>query len=113
MSARANETLRRAPHTRKLRGLINHPAIEVAPVGQLRPYSRNARRHSKRQIAQIANSIEKFGFNNPVLIDEADQIMAGHGRVRPPSSWASLKCQCCASRTCPSLRSGPREPILL
>ena len=81
MSARTNETLRRSPHTRKHRGLINHPAIEVAPVGQLRPYSRNARRHSKRQIAQIANSIEKFGFNNPVLIDEADQIMAGHGRV--------------------------------
>jgi len=61
--------------------LIHHPAIEVVPVGQLRPYSRNARRHSKRQIAQIAASIEKFGFNNPVLIDETDQIMAGHGRV--------------------------------
>ena len=57
MSARTDETLRRAPHTRKFRGLINHPAIEVVPVGQLRPYSRNARRHSKRQIAQIASSI--------------------------------------------------------
>ena len=81
MPARANKTPPRASHPGKLRGLIHHPAIEVVPVGQLRPYSRNARRHSKRQIAQIAASIEKFGFNNPVLIDEADHIMAGHGRV--------------------------------
>ena len=81
MPARANKTPPRASHPGKLRGSIHHPAIEVVPVGQPGLLSRNARRHSKRQIAQIAASIEKFGFNNPVLIDEADQIMAGHGRV--------------------------------
>lgn len=55
--------------------------IEELPVGSLRPYERNARTHSKRQIRQIARSIEQFGFCNPVLIDDEKQIIAGHGRV--------------------------------
>ena len=45
------------------------------------PYARNARTHSDKQIAQIAASIEAFGFNNPVLIDADGGIIAGHGRV--------------------------------
>src|SRR6266516_5802022 len=55
--------------------------IEYIPVRELRPYPNNARTHSKKQIQQIANSIAKFGFCNPVLIDDAKQIIAGHGRV--------------------------------
>src|SRR6266446_2899568 len=55
--------------------------IEVMPVNELRPYPNNARTHSKKQIRQIANSIKTFGFCNPVLIDDAKQIIAGHGRV--------------------------------
>ena len=55
--------------------------IEYIPVRELRPYTNNARRHSRKQIQQIANSIAKFGFCNPVLIDDAKQIIAGHGRV--------------------------------
>src|SRR5262245_13239908 len=55
--------------------------IELLPVESLRPYSRNARTHSKKQIRQIANSIQRFGFCNPVLIDDQGQIIAGHGRV--------------------------------
>ena len=55
--------------------------IEYTLAGELRPYPNNARTHSKRQIRQIANSIKKFGFCNPVLIDDAKQIIAGHGRV--------------------------------
>jgi len=47
----------------------------------LRPYARNARKHSRRQIQQIAASIRQFGFVNPVLIDAEAQIIAGHGRV--------------------------------
>jgi len=50
-------------------------------VRELRPYANNARTHSKRQIRQIANSIKRFGFCNPVLIDDTNQIIAGHGRV--------------------------------
>lgn len=55
--------------------------IEYTLVRDLRPYPRNARTHSKKQTALIANSIKKFGFNNPVLIDDDNQIIAGHGRV--------------------------------
>src|ERR1700693_2401483 len=55
--------------------------IDTTPVRELRPYPNNAPTHSKRQIQQIANSVQKFGFANPVLIDDAKQIIAGHGRV--------------------------------
>jgi DNA modification methylase len=47
----------------------------------LKPYPRNARRHSSKQIRQIADSIRTFGFTNPILIDAQDMILAGHGRV--------------------------------
>jgi ParB-like chromosome segregation protein Spo0J len=57
------------------------PAIEHVSVPSLKPYPRNARRHSKAQIKQIAASIERFGFNNPVLIADDGGIIAGHGRV--------------------------------
>jgi len=55
--------------------------VDQLPVANLRPYPRNARTHSQKQIAQIAASIRTFGFNNPVLIDEDGVIIAGHGRV--------------------------------
>ncbi len=51
------------------------------PPGALHPWAKNARTHSRKQIRQIANSIERFGFTNPVLIDNDDAILAGHGRV--------------------------------
>lgn len=55
--------------------------IEYLPVAALKPYAQNARTHSEKQIRQIAESIRNFGFTNPVLIDRADSIIAGHGRV--------------------------------
>jgi DNA modification methylase len=55
--------------------------IQNLPIEKLRLYTNNARTHSKRQIRQIADSIKRFGFCNPVLIDEHAQIIAGHGRV--------------------------------
>ena len=55
--------------------------IEPMAVTRLRPYASNARTHSKKQIRQIADSIRKFGFTNPVLIGDDDEIIAGHGRV--------------------------------
>jgi ParB-like chromosome segregation protein Spo0J len=55
--------------------------IETFAVETLRPYARNARTHSNKQIRQIAKSIQRFGFCNPVLIDDQGQIIAGHGRV--------------------------------
>ena len=55
--------------------------IDYIRVCELRPYPNNARTHSKKQVRLIANSIGKFGFCNPVLIDDDKQIIAGHGRV--------------------------------
>ena len=55
--------------------------IENTPVRDLRPHPNNARTHSNKQLRQIAKSIEQFGFCNPVLVDDAKQIIAGHGRV--------------------------------
>lgn len=55
--------------------------IEERPIAALRPYGGNARTHSKRQIRQLADSITRFGFTNPVLIADDDSIVAGHGRV--------------------------------
>src|SRR5262249_31482736 len=55
--------------------------IEYTPVRELRPHPNNARTHSHKQIRQIAKSIAQFGFCNPVLVDDATQIIAGHGRV--------------------------------
>nr|WP_256385679.1 ParB N-terminal domain-containing protein [Novosphingobium sp. TH158] len=50
-------------------------------LDQLKPAKRNARTHSRKQQKQIASSIERFGFTNPVLVDDAGHIVAGHGRV--------------------------------
>ena len=57
------------------------PRIERIPIGVLRINPRNARTHSRRQVGQIAASIKKFGFLNPVLIDDANMVLAGHGRL--------------------------------
>jgi hypothetical protein len=57
------------------------PRIEWVPIGKLRFNPRNARTHSRKQIKQIAASIKKFGFLNPVLVDDADMVLAGHGRL--------------------------------
>jgi ParB-like chromosome segregation protein Spo0J len=56
-------------------------AIEDIPINARKPYPRNARCHSKAQIKQIAASIERFGFVNPVLTADDGEIVAGHGRV--------------------------------
>lgn len=55
--------------------------IEYQAIDDLIPYARNSRTHSPEQIQQIAASIREFGFTNPVLIDDAGGIIAGHGRV--------------------------------
>ena len=56
-------------------------AIEHRPVEALIPYARNARTHSDDQVALIAGSIREFGFNNPVLVDGENGVIAGHGRL--------------------------------
>lgn len=51
------------------------------PIGELKPYARNARTHSESQIAQLRASLREFGFVSPVIIDGERNIIAGHGRV--------------------------------
>jgi 16S rRNA G966 N2-methylase RsmD len=62
-------------------GCESERKVELMPVSQLKPYRGNARTHSRKQIRQIADSIDRFGFTNPILIDDHGGIIAGHGRV--------------------------------
>lgn len=55
--------------------------VSEQPIAKLTPSKRNARTHSRKQIKQIADSIARFGFTNPVLVDEENRIIAGHGRL--------------------------------
>lgn len=55
--------------------------IDYVPTTDLLPYAMNSRTHSDDQVAQIAASIKEFGFTNPILIDDAAGIIAGHGRL--------------------------------
>lgn len=59
------------------------PELEIVyrPLADLSPFVGNARTHSKKQVAQIATSIEAFGFTNPILVDEGHELIAGHGRL--------------------------------
>ncbi len=56
--------------------------VQMLPTQKLRPAQRNARTHSKEQIQQVANSILRFGFNTPIIVDDLGRIVAGHARVQ-------------------------------
>lgn len=55
--------------------------IVYKPIKELKPYKKNAKKHPKEQVEQIANSIKEFGFTQPVLIDKNNCVVAGHGRI--------------------------------
>ena len=55
--------------------------ITYRPIKELKPYKKNAKKHSKEQVEKIANSIKEFGFTQPVIIDKHDCVVAGHGRI--------------------------------
>jgi DNA modification methylase len=59
----------------------NSLSIVYQALADLKPRAANPHTHSKKQVAQIANAIRRFGFTNPVLVDDANGIIAGHGRV--------------------------------
>jgi DNA modification methylase len=60
--------------------------IEQIATDKLIPYARNAKKHDAAQVSKLAGSIREFGFNNPVLIDKDNGIIAGHGRVMAAQS---------------------------
>ena len=72
--------------------------IEDRLVSSLKGYSGNARTHSRKQLHQLAASIHEFGFNNPILIDPDNTIIAGHGR------WEAAKLL--ALKTVPTIQLG-------
>ena len=72
--------------------------IEHLKTSDLIPYARNAKKHDAAQISKLCGSIKEFGFNNPVLIDKDNGIIAGHGRV--------LAAQSLALETVPCIRLG-------
>ncbi|HZC44311.1 MAG TPA: ParB/Srx family N-terminal domain-containing protein, partial [Acidobacteriaceae bacterium] len=55
--------------------------ITYLRTASLKPDPRNPRVHSEKQVRQIAHSIESFGFNVPLLIDDQQKVIAGHGRL--------------------------------
>lgn len=59
---------------------ISRPIKEVE-TSELKPYKNNSRIHEENQVEQIAKSIEKFGFTQPILIDDGNVVLAGHGRL--------------------------------
>jgi DNA modification methylase len=67
-------------------GLRSQPSIprnlEYVDIDDVKPSSRNARTHSRKQVQQIAKSIQQFGFNNPILVDDGLEVIAGHGRLQ-------------------------------
>ena len=74
-----------------------YPTLEYLSVTSLHPYERNARTHSKKQIRQIAKSIERFGFINPVLISDDAGSSLATAASRPQSfsrSSGSPSCVC-------------------
>lgn len=55
--------------------------IVYKTIKELKPYKKNAKKHNKEQVEQIANSIKEFGFTQPVIIDKNNCVVAGHGRI--------------------------------
>ena len=79
--ARSAQKRRVAPTAAQAGPVWPADRVERRPVASLVPYARNARTHSEAQVAQLAASVTEWGWTTPVLVDEAGQIIAGHGRV--------------------------------
>src|SRR5512134_4144336 len=61
--------------------LFQPGSIEQLRIDDLRPYERNPRTHSDDQVAKLAASLVEFGWTVPVLVDDAGEVIAGHGRI--------------------------------
>lgn len=59
----------------------NEMNIVYKNIKELKPYKKNAKKHNKEQVEQIANSIKEFGFTQPVIVDKNNCVVAGHGRI--------------------------------
>ena len=66
----------------ELAAILPQLLVVNQPITNLKAFPRNARTHTKHQIRQIADSIQAFGFTNPILVDKQNTIIASHGRLR-------------------------------
>jgi DNA modification methylase len=68
--------------------------LQTRKVSDLIPYINNSRTHSEEQINQIISSIKEFGFTNPILLEEENGIIAGHGRLMAVKKmgWTEVPC---------------------
>jgi DNA modification methylase len=82
-------------------------AIERLPLASLKVDPRNPRKHSTRQVRQLALSIQEFGFNTPILIDADNKILAGHGRLLACQHlrWERVPCVRLSDLTEPQARA--------
>ena len=71
-----------------------YPSVEMLPLASLKPYPRNARTHSKKQIRQLRASIDRFRFTNPILIDDEGMIIAGHARAEAAKLAGLVRVPC-------------------
>lgn len=69
-------------------------AVIYLPLSKLKPYAKNARTHSRKQISQVADSIRILGFNVPILVDEDFTVLAGHARMEAAKSLGLEKVPC-------------------
>jgi ParB-like chromosome segregation protein Spo0J len=75
------DSLRREDPDKKIGNSGQPMSIVYRPINEPKLNSKNPRAHSRKQIQQLARSIEAFGFNVPVLIDANLNVIAGHGRI--------------------------------
>ena len=68
--------------------------VEYIPIINIKEYENNAKEHPDWQVEQIANSIRAFGFNDPLALDEDNQIIEGHGRYLAAKRIAMKKVPC-------------------
>lgn len=55
--------------------------IRLLSIEGIRPYPKNAKKHTKKQVEQVAASIKEFGFNQPLVLDKDGVLIVGHGRL--------------------------------
>lgn len=94
--------MKSSPRPARLAGARPEPLkVVYRRIEELKPDSANPRRHSKRQIRQIAASIEAFGFNVPILIDGNGNVIAGHGRLLAADQlgWSEVPTLCLDHRS--------------
>ena len=63
-----------------VKGIFDRPKVQ-RKISDLKGYDMNSRTHSEKQVQELAGMIKEFGFTNPILIDENNMVIAGHGRL--------------------------------